>query len=195
MSFKMVSCNRNIASFSMNQLTPSVLLLFLLSGLVAFSLFYAWLSLAPWVPSNLSDRKRIHDIADLKSGQIFFEMGCGNGRVCSYIARKNPSAKVIGIELAFLFYVFTKIRTFLFGPKNLKIIFGDALKYDISDVDVLYVYGLTDSVNNKIKQKIEAEMKPGAKFISYVFPIKEWGGKQTVYKPHSKEFAIHVYEK
>lgn len=179
----------------MIDLTPSVFLLFLLSGLVAFSLFYAWLSLAPWVPSNLSDRKRIHDISNLKSGQIFFEMGCGNGRVCSYIARKNPSATVIGIELAFLFYLFTKIRTFIFGPRNLKIVFGNALKYNISNVDVLYVYGLTDSVNKQIKQKIEAEMKPGAKFISYVFAIKEWYGKQAVYKSNSKEFAIHVYEK
>lgn len=175
--------------------TPALIFLFLFSGLVAFSLFYAWLSLAPWVPSNLSDRKRIHTISNLKTGQTFLEMGCGNGRVCSYIARKNPSATVIGIELAFPFYLFTKIRTSIFGPKNLKIVFGDALKYDISTVDVLYVYGLTDSVNNEIKKKIETEMKLGAKFISYVFQIKNWKGKQTVSKAKPKDFAIYIYEK
>lgn len=179
----------------MSHITPSVFILFLLSGIVAFSLFYAWLSLAPWVPSNMSDRKRIHDISNLKSGQVFLEMGCGNGRVCSYIARKNPSATVIGIELAFPFYLFTKIRTFLFGPKNLKIVFGNALKYNISNVDILYVYGLTDSVNNQIKQKIEAEMKPEARFISYVFRIKKWKGKERIFKEKTTKFPIYLYEK
>lgn len=162
--------------------------------IVLLSLVIAWASLAPWVPTRTKDLERINKIAKLKPRQTFLEMGCGNGRVCSYIAKKNPQAKVIGIELAFLFYLFTKIRVVLFGPKNLQIVFGNALKYDISKVDVLYVFGLIDTVNTQIKEKVLREMKANAKLISYMFAMKEWKGKQKTYKEAPKIPAIHVYQ-
>ena len=161
--------------------------------IILVSIVLAWMSLAPWVPTKNKDLKRINQIADLQPGQKFFEMGCGNGRVCSYIAQQNPEVEVVGIELAFLFYLYARLRAHFWGPKNLKIIFGNALKYDIADVDVIYVFGLTDTVNKQIKQKIVREMKLGAKLVSYCFSMKEWEGISTTHKDHDKEFPIHVY--
>jgi SAM-dependent methyltransferase len=179
----------------MENISPSFIFLSLVLGFLAFSSIYAWLSLAPWVPSNRSDLKRIHTLSKLKPGQTFLEMGCGNGRVCRYIAKKNPKANVIGIELAFPFYLFTKIQVFFCGPKNLTILWGNALKHDIPNIDVIYVYGLTKTINAKLKTKIENEMKTSGKFISYVFPFKKWKYKQTIHKPSPKEFRIYIYEK
>ena len=155
---------------------------------------YAWISLAPWVPTAKKDLERINKIADLKPGQTFLEIGCGNGRVCTYIAKENPENKIIGIELAFPFYLFVKIKTALFGPGNLEVIFGDALKFDISKVDSIYVFGLIETVNGVLKRKIEKEMPPNSKFISYVFSMKEWDGVQATYGG-DKERKIHAYAK
>ncbi|PIR55101.1 hypothetical protein COU74_02880 [Candidatus Peregrinibacteria bacterium CG10_big_fil_rev_8_21_14_0_10_36_19] len=163
--------------------------------LILASIVYAWVSLAPWVPTSNKDLNRLHKIAKLKKGETFLEMGCGNGRVCTYIARKNPSAKVIGIELALPFYLFTKIRVMIFGPKNLKIIFGNALKYDISNIDVIYVFGLMETVNKEIKKKIEKELPKNSRFISYIFTIKEWSGQKETHKETDKTSGIHVYMK
>jgi precorrin-6B methylase 2 len=168
---------------------------YIIGFLFLFSAAYAWLSLAPWVPTPNKELKRIDKIVRLKPGQIFVEMGCGNGRVCTYIAKKNPTAKVVGIELALPFYLFTKLSVTLFGPRNLSIVFGNALKYDISNVDVLYVYGLTNSLNNQIKKKISKEMPSKAKLISYVFSMKKWSGKATTVKGSKGHADIFVYQK
>lgn len=166
----------------------------IIAFLIIVSVIYAWSSLAPWAPTPLKDLERINKIANLKPRQVFVELGAGNGRVCSYIAKKNPSAKVIGIELAFLFYLFTKIKVLLFGPRNLKIVFGDALKYDISKADILYVYVLTKGLNGVIKNKMIKEMPKKAKLISYVFPITEWSGTKKTHNESGKASNIYVYE-
>ena len=163
--------------------------------LVLLSLVVAWMSLAPWVPTRAKDLVRIQKIIALQPGQIFLEMGCGNGRVCKYIAEHNPRAKVLGIELALIFYLLTKIRIWITGPENLEIKFGNALKYDISNVDVIYVFGLIETINAPIKKKVLAEMKPGAKLVSYNFAMKKWPGKTTQYKETPTTTSIYVYEK
>jgi precorrin-6B methylase 2 len=161
--------------------------------LILLSVVYSWSSLAPWVPTPKKELERINRTAGLKPGQVFVELGCGNGRVCSYIAKKNPKAKVVGIELALPMYMLTKLWVAIFGPKNLSIVFGNALKYDISDVDVLYVYGLVNSLNNQIKKKISKEMPSKAKLISYVFSIKEWSGVATKFNSAQNNAYIYVY--
>lgn len=167
----------------------------LLIVIALLSLVYAWISLAPWVPTRAKDLARIQKIIDLKPGQTFVEMGCGNGRVCKYIAENNPKAKVVGIELAIIFYLITKIRIWISGPENLEIRFGNALKYDITNADIIYVFGLIETINEPIKKKVLAEMKPGAKLISYNFAMKSWPGKTTKYKEDPRITSIYVYER
>lgn len=163
--------------------------------IILVSIVYAWSSLAPWAPTRVKDLKHVNKIANLKENEVFLEMGCGNARVCSYIAKQNPQAKVIGVELALIFFLLSRFRVLLFGPKNLKIVFGDALKYDISKVDVIYTYALIKTLNHQIKDKVEKEMKPGARLISYAFSLKQWNGSKESYKPEEKAPAIHVYTK
>ncbi len=162
---------------------------------IVLSIFLAWFSLAPWVPTNKKDLERVNKISNLKSGQTFLEMGCGNGRICTYIAKNNPEAEVIGIELSYLFYFFAKIREIFFGPDNLKIIFGNVLNYDVSNIDVLYIFALPESMNKQIKQKISKEMKQDARLVSYIFSIKEWQGETIKHKETPKFSTIYVYKK
>ncbi len=163
--------------------------------IILVSIVYAWSSLAPWAPTRIKDLKHVNKVVALKKDDVFLEMGCGNARVCSYIAKNNPEAKVIGIELALIFYLFSRFRAALFGPKNLKIVFGDALKYDLSKVDVIYTYALIKTLNHQIKDKLTREMKPGSRLVSYAFSLEEWEGEQESFKPEEKAPAIHLYIK
>lgn len=168
-----------------------LLLVFFLVFLFSFG--FVGLSIAPWVPSRRKDRERINKLANLKAGQVFYELGCGGGGVCRHIAKKNPGAKVIGIELSTPVFIVAKLRG-LFGPKNMEIRFGNALKADLSDGDVLFTFALTDSINKKLKPKSYKELKSGAKVLSYVFEINDWKGKVRVDKPSDKSFSIFTYE-
>lgn len=106
--------------------------------LISFTI--AALSIAPFVPTRKSDLHRIHTLANLKPGQVFFEMGFGDSRVSRYIATHNPKTQVIGIDMCFPLYVIAKVWQILFPIKNLQIKFGDGFRQDLSKVDVVYVF-------------------------------------------------------
>jgi len=152
--------------------------------------------LAPWVPTPKKDLERINRLADLKSGDVFYEIGCGTAIVSTFIARKNPEVRVVGIELVFPLYLFAEIKRLVFGPKNLSIKFGDAFSKSYTDADVVYVYGLPRMVNGKLKEKIEDEFKSGARLVSLAFVVDNWKGKCSFTdKPTPKDVSVNVYIK
>ncbi|MFH1426052.1 MAG: hypothetical protein ABIG66_01315 [Candidatus Kerfeldbacteria bacterium] len=156
-------------------------------------LVYSGATIAPWLPSRKHDFERVNRLAGLEPGQTFYELGCGDGRVARYIATKNPETEVIGIEIFFPIYLWAKGMQLLKGPKNLKIKFGDALKEDLTNADVIYTFALTKTINGGLKTKFEQEMKQDARILSYVFAIKEWDGVTMVDKPDKDTLSIYTY--
>jgi len=149
-------------------------------------------SLAPFVPCRKKDLKRINTLTKLKSGQKFYELGSGDGRVSRYIAKNNPQAKIIGIELAITLYLWTKLKNFIFRIKNLEFKNKNIFHINLSEADVIYFYGMPKAINNKLLQKLKSEMKPTARIISYVFKIQELK-LITINKPTPKDASINVY--
>src|SRR5436190_906790 len=78
-------------------------------------LFYSFcrpgLSLAPWVPTRKRDLERILRLAALKSGETFYELGCGDARVARYVARQRPDVHVVGIEMSPILYAIARLLT------------------------------------------------------------------------------------
>lgn len=172
------------------------LIIFLILVLLFFIFFlFPAFSIAPWVPCQKKDLERIDRLADLEPSQVFCDLGCGDGRVLRYVAKKNPEARVIGIELSFPIFLWAKFRQFLSRTDNVEIKFGNALNYDISRVDVVYSYALVQSINNKLKAKFERESKKEAKVLSYAFSIEDWPGKVFIDRVDSRNTPIYVYER
>lgn len=152
----------------------------------------AFLSLAPWLPARKKDLKRIFKLADLKPGEIFYDLGCGDGKIVIYAA-KHYSAKAIGIELALPLYLICKIRQLFNYKKNITIKFKNLFQENLRDANVVYVFGMKSKLKNKLKQKLEKELKQGARVISYSFPIKGWTPK-IIDKPTERDLKIYLYE-
>ncbi len=136
------------------------------------SLAYAASCGAPWVPTWKKDLQRIIHLVDLKPGETFIELGCGNARVCRAVASQSK-AHVIGVELSLLQFLIAWIHTKLSGLKNIQIKFGNAFNQDLSKVDVVYMF-LMPEAYAKIRSKLEAELKPGSRVVTYVWPIEGW---------------------
>lgn len=167
---------------------------YILIGLVALSLFsimWANLSLAPWVPMWSRDKKRVFALAGLKAGENFYDLGCGNGKIVVYAA-KHFDVRATGIELAFPLYAACKLRQIFAGNRNIIFKFGDLFKEDLSGADVVYVYGMPKVLKNKLKEKLERELKPGARVVSYVFKIDGWQ-PAAVDKPDERSVPIYLY--
>jgi SAM-dependent methyltransferase len=147
--------------------------LFLLVAIVLLgSAAYAGLKGAPWVPTWKRDLKRIERLLDLKPGERFVELGCGNARVCRHLQQAQPGATIEGVELSIVQFVVGWIQNRLSkSPARTK--FGNVFSRDLRGYDALYMF-LMPATYSKIRPKLESELKPGARVVTYAWPIQGW---------------------
>jgi SAM-dependent methyltransferase len=168
-------------------------IVFALLVLGLLSTAYAGLSLIVWVPTRRADLPRILKLADPRPNDIIYELGCGDGRVAAFLA-EHSSAKIIGLELAWPFYLISKARQLLVGQNNLAIRCHNLFKTDLSDASTVYVFGIPGKLAEKLRPKLERELKPGAKVISYGFAIAGWQ-PEVMDQPSGKAARIFVYRR
>ena len=157
------------------------------------SIAIAFSSLAPWVPTKKRDLKRIFKLAALKPNEIFYDLGCGDGRVAIYVA-KNINTKVIGLELAWPLYLICKIRQLFYKNKNLEFKFKNLFKENLARANVVYIFAANPGkLKGKLIQKLGAELKPNAKIITYAFPIAKWQ-PIIINKPTANDISIYLYQ-
>lgn len=167
-----------------------VFLLFIL--ICSFNLIFSVLSFAPWVPSRSRDFKRIFKLADLKPGQIFYDLGCGDGKVVIYAAN-NYKVKAIGLEISLPLYLICKLRQVLNRQSNIEFKFKNLHKENLADADVVYFFGIPHSLNEKFCLKLKQELRSGAKIISYSFKLNSLEPK-IIDNPGGKDLPIYLYE-
>ena len=178
-----------IISITLYVLSIAFLLFIIACG---FSLIFSVLSFAPWVPSRGRDLKRIFKLADLRPGQIFYDLGCGNGRVVIYAA-DNFEAKAIGLEISLPFYLICKLRQVLNKQSNIEFKFKNLYKENLAAADVVYFFGMPHTLNEKFYLKLKQELRPGTKIISYSFKLYNLEPK-IIDKPSKKDLPIYLYE-
>lgn len=131
-------------------------------------------SFAPWVPTKKIDVSRALGLAQIKDGQIIYDLGCGTGTVLLEAAQKY-SIKAIGFELSWPFYLVCLIRKKLGRFRgSLTFRMKNFFSQNLSEADIVYIFGMPATISKKLKPKFERELKPGTKVISYVFPIEGW---------------------
>ena len=165
--------------------------IFLLLCIFLVSAAFAGISFAPWVPTWKKDLPRIFKLANLQPGETFYELGCGNGRVVMYAA-KNFNVKAVGLEISLLFYLICKIRQLFNSNLNLIFKLKSLFKEDLSQADVVYFFGMPKPLKERLRSKLESELKPQTRVISYAFPIEGWSPK-AVDKSNKNEVSIYFY--
>lgn len=157
--------------------------LFCLVLVVLLFILFTGISAAPWVPTRKHDLKDLIDDAEIDSGDNFVELGCGDGRLVKAAAKRG--AKAVGYELNPLMYIVAVINNL--GVANSKIRFKNFWSVDLSQADIVMVFILPRTLP-RLDQKLSDELKPGAKLISYIFPIE---GRSEVHK--GKSWFIYRY--
>ncbi|MBI3626746.1 hypothetical protein HY224_01745 [Candidatus Uhrbacteria bacterium] len=168
-----------------------LLKIFLVLLLTTFA--YAGLKAAPWVPARTVDLDRIKRLIDLKAGQKMVDIGAGNAKVLIKIAESAPpGAQCLGYEISLLPYLLARIKLAFHNPQNIvKLKYSDFTKQSLKEFDVVYCF-LMPKFLEKFKTKLQSELKPGAKFISYVFSVPGWP-PTYMDKPNPKDLPIYVY--
>ncbi len=147
---------------------------------------------APWVPTPMVRVRRMLELANLKPGDRIYDLGCGDGRMVQEAA-KVYGADAVGLELSPILFAAAKIRSFFLRSKA-KILLRDFRRVNFSNAHAIVFY-LLPEILKTMGPKFAAEMKPGAKIISYAFQIEGWTPVYTEPKDAARNLArIFVYE-
>jgi len=159
-------------------------------AVVYVTAFIAVLS-SPWVPSRKKDYKKIISAINPKKGEIVYDLGSGDGRLCMEIARRTKST-VVGVELSFIYYGISRLRVLLSGLGNrVKIRWGNFYRQSISDADKVFLY-LTSRTATQLAHKLSRELKEGALVITYQYPIQGWNHMKKI-QNNKNSSPIYLY--
>lgn len=121
---------------------------------------------APWVPAFKKDIDRMLNDAELKKDQVYIELGCGDGRLVAAAAQMGAIA--IGYEVNPLMWLIALIRNI--PNRRASIRLANFWYKDLSQADVVMAF-LMPKFMARLQTKVQKELKPGARLISYIFDL------------------------
>jgi len=118
--------------------------------IILILLFLGALFEAPWVPTRKKDYERIAEMASLKPGMLFYDLGSGTGEMLFYLSRRYD-INCVGIEISPILYLYSKIKSFFY--KKVKILYGNFYRHDLSKANVIYIFLMPKNFD-KLKKEI-----------------------------------------
>lgn len=125
-----------------------------------------------WVPTNDAVADAMLKKADVKPGDLVFDLGSGDGKI-AIAAAKNYGATTVGIEFnKDMADLATRNAARAGVSDKVKFINGDIFVEDFSKANVLTMYLLPD-LNLKLRPTI-LKMTPGTRVVTNSFHMGDW---------------------
>ena len=129
-----------------------------------------------WVPTPDEVVKAMLDMAQVTSKDYVVDLGSGDGKIAIAAARRG--ARAHGIEYNPDMVALSKRNAERAGLKNVTFVQGDIFESDFRDADVITLY-LLPSLNEKLRPRLLAELKPGTRIVSHAFRMGDWEPEQS----------------
>lgn len=129
--------------------------------------------LAPYVNSPQRAVDKMLEMANLKPGEMLYDLGCGDGRIL-IAAAERYHVKGVGVEISDRLARTAEDNVNAMGLKDdVKIVRGDMMNIDLSHADVVTLYLIT-TANESLRPNLEKFLKKDARVVSYDYPIPGW---------------------
>jgi ubiquinone/menaquinone biosynthesis C-methylase UbiE len=128
----------------------------------------------PYVPTPPEVVEAMLKLGDVRSGDIHYDLGCGDGRIAVMAVKKFGAARATGYDI---------------DPERIKeanenaeqagvngktrFILGNLFEADFHDATIVTLYLLPD-VNLKLRPKLLKDLKVGSRIVSHQFDMGEW---------------------
>lgn len=143
----------------------------------------------PYVPSPQSVVADMLKLAEVGPKDFVIDLGSGDGRIV-LTAAKVFGARGFGVEIQDHLVKLSNEAARKEGlADRVKFITQDLFKTDISQATVLTMYLLPNTVN-LLKDKLLAELRPGARVLSHDYPLAGWVPEQYVQMDLEDKVAI-----
>jgi predicted RNA methylase len=157
-------------------------LLLVLKSLITQSGFF--------VPLPMGTVRKILKLANIRKNDVLYDLGCGDGRII-ISAAKEYGIKSVGIEKnGFLAWICRRKVKKNNLENKVKVIQDDIFNQDLSRATIVVMY-LTQKLNDKLKPKLEKELKKGTRVISASHILKGW---KEVKKIKTGHFYTYLYK-
>ena len=139
----------------------------------------------PFVPSPMHVVQRMLEVAEIKKGDILYDMGSGDGRIVIEAAKKY-GVRGVGIDLNPELVAKARDNAAREGVSHLvEFRAQDGLTVDISEATVVTLY-MFKWFNNALRPKLQ-KLKPGSRVIAHDFDIDDWKPTRIEYVEPPKD--------
>ena len=151
-------------------------------------------SMAPYVPTPMKVVHRMLKLGEVKSGDVVYDLGAGDGRIV-ITAVQEYGAKAVGVELDsdLAERANARIRELNISDRA-SVMHAHLMEVDLSTASVVTLYLLSSS-NMQLRPKLVEDLKVGSRVISHDFPIMGWTPVKTeTVEAYTRQHTIFVYE-
>jgi SAM-dependent methyltransferase len=142
---------------------------------------------APYVTSPEDVVEAMLKLANVKKGDIVYDLGCGDGRIV-IAAAKEYGTRGVGIDINPERIKEARANAKTAGVESLvKFEVNDLFDTDIHEATVVALY-LLPEINLRLRPKLLKDLKPGTRVVSHSFHMGDW-------KPEKEEIVdgSHIY--
>jgi trans-aconitate methyltransferase len=152
----------------------------------------------PYVPTPPEVVDEMLRLAGVRSGDILYDLGCGDGRIVIAAARKFGT-RGVGIDLDPQRIEESRRAAKEAGVDGgLEFRLQDVMKADIRRATVVTLYLLPES-NALLRPLLEEQLKPGTLVVSHNYSIPGWEDKEvnyvTLQDGTGQDHTIFVYKR
>lgn len=125
----------------------------------------------PFYPSRHFASRAVLQLLPTERQVRFIDIGSGLGGLVLHLAAARPNSEFIGIELAPLPWLISRLRSAA-GKTTARFVRGDYQHLNFAQFDIVFAY-LSPAAMSGLWHKAQAEMRGGTMLLSYEFNIAE----------------------
>lgn len=110
-----------------------------------------------------------------------------------FYTAKHYQIEAHGVELYLPLYLFCILKKWITRNKKAHFHFRSLYRQDVSTADLIYVFGMPETMAKRLKGKLEKELKPSAKVVSYSFAIEGWKYEKKDKTNPQTDLSIYLY--
>jgi SAM-dependent methyltransferase len=131
-----------------------------------------------FVPTRQTVVDAMLKVANVKAGDLLYDLGCGDGRIPVTAAKLGARAVCIDIDPKRIAEANENVKKSGVGDR-VRVLNQDLFTTDISDASVVTLY-LLPSLNLKLRPTLWKTLKPGTRIVSHDFDMGDWKPEQTL---------------
>jgi precorrin-6B methylase 2 len=176
------------------ELLAGLILLVMVLIILLVSIIWPILIGSPWTPSSKRAIRKMLDMAEVGPEDTLFDLGSGDGRIVVEAAGRNR-ARAVGIEADPLRVLWSRLKIARLGLRGYaRIVRGNFFHLDISKATVVTLF-LMQGTNQRLKPKLQRELKPGTRVVSNTWTFEGWSPTKTDAKDRVYVYVMGVSDR